>query len=95
MDASDSRIGVARAIHSGGREAVIKMAHSLNLRVVAEGVEQAEELAFLREHRCDEAQGYYFSRPVPAARLVDLLVRGIPNPLGTVPAAIHVAKVAA
>ena len=61
------------------------MAHSLNLRVVAEGVEQAEELAFLREHRCDEAQGYYFSRPVPAARLVDLLVRGIPNPLGTVP----------
>jgi diguanylate cyclase (GGDEF)-like protein len=76
-------------------EAVIKMAHSLNLRVVAEGVEQANELAFLREHRCDEAQGYHFSRPVPAAQLVGLLVRGIPNALGAVSAAIHVARVAA
>ena len=67
------------------------MAHSLNLRVVAEGVEQVEELAFLREHRCDEAQGYYFSRAVPAAQLVGLLVRGIPNALGNAPTASKVA----
>jgi len=60
-------------------DAVIKMAHSLRLRVVAEGVEEPAELSFLREHHCDEAQGYYFSRPVPADQLVRLLVQGIPN----------------
>jgi diguanylate cyclase (GGDEF)-like protein len=48
-------------------KAVLGMAQSLNLRVVAEGVETLGELAFLREHQCDEAQGYYFSRPLPAA----------------------------
>jgi EAL domain-containing protein (putative c-di-GMP-specific phosphodiesterase class I) len=44
---------------------VISMARSLKLRVIAEGVETQEELEFLRAHQCDEAQGYYFSRPVP------------------------------
>lgn len=44
--------------------AVISMARSLRLRVVAEGVETAEQLAFLRAKECDEAQGFYFSRPV-------------------------------
>jgi diguanylate cyclase (GGDEF)-like protein len=47
-------------------KAVLSMAQSLNLRVVAEGVETLGELAFLRQHKCDEAQGYYFSRPLPA-----------------------------
>ena len=47
-------------------KAVLGMAQSLNLRVVAEGVETLGELAFLRQHQCDEAQGYYFSRPLPA-----------------------------
>src|ERR1700685_4121081 len=44
--------------------AVISMARSLKLRVVAEGVETESELAFLQAHECDEAQGYFFSRPV-------------------------------
>jgi PAS domain S-box-containing protein/diguanylate cyclase (GGDEF)-like protein len=46
--------------------AVIAMAHGLRLKVVAEGVETAGQLALLAEHGCDVMQGYYFSRPVPA-----------------------------
>jgi diguanylate cyclase (GGDEF)-like protein/PAS domain S-box-containing protein len=57
--------------------AVISMARSLNLRVVAEGVETLEQSTFLRAHECDEAQGYYFSRPVPSDRFASLLVDGI------------------
>ena len=57
--------------------AVIGMARSLKLRVVAEGVETAEELAFLQAHQCDEAQGYYFSRPVPPEQFARLLETGI------------------
>jgi diguanylate cyclase (GGDEF)-like protein/PAS domain S-box-containing protein len=44
--------------------AVISMGRSLNLRVIAEGVEDETQMAFLRKHRCDEIQGYYFSRPL-------------------------------
>jgi EAL domain-containing protein (putative c-di-GMP-specific phosphodiesterase class I) len=59
--------------------AVISMARSLKLRVIAEGVETAEELAFLRTQLCDEVQGYYFSRPVAAPQFADLLKTGIPR----------------
>ncbi len=59
--------------------AIISMGRSLKLRVVAEGVETPEELAFLQAHRCDEAQGYYFSRPVPAEEFARLLENGIPE----------------
>src|SRR4030095_6334029 len=45
--------------------AVISMAHRLKLIVVAEGVETAEQLAFLAEHNCEYGQGYYFARPLP------------------------------
>jgi diguanylate cyclase len=53
--------------------AVISLGHSLRLQVTAEGVETAEQLAFLREQDCDEAQGFYFSRPLPACEFARLL----------------------
>jgi EAL domain-containing protein (putative c-di-GMP-specific phosphodiesterase class I) len=53
------------------------MARSLKLRVIAEGVETLKELEFLRAHHCDEAQGYYFSRPVPAEEFAKLLKTGV------------------
>ena len=56
------------------------MAQSLKLRVIAEGVETREELEFLRARHCDEAQGYYFSRPVPAEQFAELLRTGIQEP---------------
>jgi predicted signal transduction protein with EAL and GGDEF domain len=55
------------------------MARGLKLRVIAEGVETLEELAFLRAYRCDEAQGYYFSQPVPAQQFAMLLKNGMPE----------------
>ena len=53
--------------------AVIAMAHGLQLRVVAEGVETREQYRFLEEHHCDEIQGHYYSKPVDAATLARLL----------------------
>jgi EAL domain-containing protein (putative c-di-GMP-specific phosphodiesterase class I) len=52
--------------------AVISMGRSLGHRVVAEGVETAEQLAFLRAQRCGEGQGYYFSRPLVAEQFARL-----------------------
>ncbi|MCY1530903.1 EAL domain protein [compost metagenome] len=49
------------------------MAHSLELKVVAEGVENQEQLNFLRSQRCDEIQGYLISPPVEASQFVRLL----------------------
>jgi diguanylate cyclase (GGDEF)-like protein len=51
--------------------AIIVMAHTLNKKVVAEGVETDVQLAFLREHRCDIIQGYYFSRPLQPEQFCD------------------------
>ncbi|WP_207884965.1 EAL domain-containing protein [Pseudomonas sp. 30_B] len=53
--------------------AIIAMAHSLELKVVAEGVEQAEQLRFLRAHGCDEIQGYLISPPLAAGDCLELL----------------------
>ena len=53
--------------------AIVAMAHSMNLQVVAEGVEQESQLAFLRTQGCDEVQGYLISKPVPAQVLTQLL----------------------
>ena len=56
--------------------AIMQMAHSLNFRVIAEGVETEAELAFLRQHPCDEIQGYFFSPPLPAHKFEELLSTG-------------------
>ena len=57
--------------------AIITMAQSLKIDVIAEGVETEEQLNFLRNRGCDAAQGYYFSRPVPAEQVREWLF-GIP-----------------
>jgi EAL domain-containing protein (putative c-di-GMP-specific phosphodiesterase class I) len=56
-------------------EAIIAMAHSLELKVVAEGVETQEQSEFLRELGCDQIQGYFFSKPIPSAEIVGLLYK--------------------
>ncbi len=56
--------------------AVITMAHSLGLNVIAEGVETEGQLEYLRSHGCDEIQGYFFSRPVPAGDFEQMLRSG-------------------
>jgi diguanylate cyclase len=61
--------------------AILQMARSLNLKVVAEGVETASELAFLHAHQCDEIQGYWFSPPLSAQTLEELLRAGKSLPL--------------
>lgn len=53
--------------------AIIAMAHSLKLRVVAEGVETLEQLQFLEDLGCDEIQGYFVAHPVPAEELIEML----------------------
>ena len=73
---------VRRAVEDANASAVVRtvlaMSHGLKIKVVAEGVETAEQLRFLRRRRCDEAQGYLFARPVAAAdfpAIVELIQR--------------------
>jgi EAL domain-containing protein (putative c-di-GMP-specific phosphodiesterase class I) len=55
---------------------IIMMAHNLKLKVIAEGVETEDQLAFLRERQCDEMQGYLFSKPAPAEAFEAMLRQG-------------------
>ncbi|CDH43353.1 bifunctional diguanylate cyclase/phosphodiesterase [Candidatus Contendibacter odensensis] len=55
--------------------AVVQLAHSLKLNTIAEGVETDFQLAFLRNQGCDQVQGYYFSRPLPAVEFARLLAQ--------------------
>jgi diguanylate cyclase (GGDEF)-like protein len=57
----------------GITQAIISMSRTLSLTVVAEGVETEEQAGFLREHACDQFQGFHFSRALPAAQFSDLL----------------------
>lgn len=52
---------------------IINMAHTLKLKVIAEGVETIEQLSFLKHQKCDEMQGYYFSKPMPPEKIKNLL----------------------
>jgi EAL domain-containing protein (putative c-di-GMP-specific phosphodiesterase class I) len=54
-------------------KAIINLAGSLGVETIAEGVEEIEQIAFLRAHGCRQAQGYYFSQPVPAEQFTVLL----------------------
>jgi len=54
--------------------AIISMAHSLHMQVIAEGVESRAQMALLRRHRCDEIQGFHFSRALPADELGQLVL---------------------
>lgn len=56
-------------------DTIIKLAHNLDMRVVAEGVETREQLEFLKAHGCDEIQGFLFSKPLPARDFLALLHR--------------------
>jgi EAL domain-containing protein (putative c-di-GMP-specific phosphodiesterase class I) len=68
-------------------QAIIGLARNLGLKVIAEGVETAEQLQFLKAHACDEAQGYLFARPMSAADFTRWLSRGaIPPPRDSFPA---------
>jgi hypothetical protein len=59
--------------NSGLADAVIAMGKSLSMTVVAQGVETREQAAFLQAHTCDELQGFYFKRPLPAEQFRQLL----------------------
>jgi len=56
--------------------AILSLGQSLNLKVVAEGVENEEQLAFLKQHYCDEMQGFFFSKPLPEVQFKALLQEG-------------------
>ena len=60
-------------------KAIIAMGQSLSLKVIAEGVETKEQLQFLQAHECDMVQGYYFSRPVDAREIEQLIAKPLPN----------------
>lgn len=67
MEITDSSSNVAII------KAIIAMGHSMGLKIIAEGVETIEHLNLLKEYGCDEVQGYFFSKPVPAEELAALL----------------------
>ena len=61
--------------------AIISMAKSLNLKVIAEGVENEAQMSFLRAHQCDQIQGYYFSKPLAVDKVADKLRGDYPEAL--------------
>jgi EAL domain-containing protein (putative c-di-GMP-specific phosphodiesterase class I) len=60
-------------------KAIISLGHSLNLKVIAEGVEEIAQLDFLNDCKCDEIQGFYFSHPIPSGEFEQLLSPSSPE----------------
>jgi diguanylate cyclase (GGDEF)-like protein len=73
IDRSYIRDITSRDENSNLAEAIIAMGKSLSLTVVAQGVETREQAEFLREHACDEVQGFYFNKPLPSEKFTELL----------------------
>ncbi|HEU4374600.1 MAG TPA: EAL domain-containing protein, partial [Telluria sp.] len=61
--------------------AIISMAHSMHMEVIAEGVESPAQLAYFGRHHCDEIQGFHFSRPLPADQVAPMVLanRALPD----------------
>jgi predicted signal transduction protein with EAL and GGDEF domain len=70
---------IGRVTETEGRASLIALAHSLRLRVFAEGVETGEQLAYLRQLGCDQYQGYLSSTALPAAEF-EAMLRATPAP---------------
>ena len=79
IDQSFAQDMTRNAANASITRAIISLAHSLNLSVLAEGVETEGQLTFLREQGCDEVQGYFFGRPVPGEEFVHMLTRATPS----------------
>jgi diguanylate cyclase (GGDEF)-like protein len=85
-------IGINEETHDAAIvTAIIAMAHSLHLNLIAEGVDRPEHVSFLTAHGCLAAQGYYYSQPVPADEMTELLNQRnlVPNGGGRVGAAVR------
>ncbi|MFD2366960.1 EAL domain-containing protein [Pseudoduganella sp. GCM10020061] len=80
IDSAFVRDLVANPDDAAIARAIISMAHSMQLRVVAEGVESEGQWAYLQRHHCDEIQGFHFSRALPARELAELVLRNRAQP---------------
>lgn len=76
IDRSYIRDITTRGENSNLAQAIIAMGKSLSLTVVAQGVETREQANFLREHACDEVQGFYFNKPMPTDQFTKILLAG-------------------
>jgi len=66
--------------------AIVSLGHTLNLKVIAEGVETPEQLEFLQMLGCDQYQGFHYSRPMPAEEFAELIRRDGSGPEAAAPA---------